>query len=168
MAIGLKKRNGLWSQQQQPQQRGFIANSSGSGAFGAVPGQGVSPSPVYILYKQPAQAELTGNAAPTSRQELPSASSLNPNQQYYWTQHQQQLPFVQNQTQNAAFVPAPVEIAVQPYKGVQMDAAPGVPTSGSVMKPSTQQQPQVTQVYEMSGTWDQNTYCDESTMAKTS
>jgi hypothetical protein len=158
IAIGFKKRNGLWSRQQQPQQpqqQGFIANGSGGATFGAAYGQGLPNPPAYIVYQQPAHAELTGNAAPASIPELPNARSPNLSQQYYWTQHQQHSPFVQNQTQNTAFVPAPVEVAAQPYMGVQMDVAPGVHSSGTATRLPIQQQPPVTQVYEVAGTLDQ-------------
>jgi len=149
-AIGFK-RNGLWSQQQPPQQQGIIANSSAGGAFTSMPGQGIPPSSAYVLYQQPTQAELTGHATSPWRPELSGASYPNPNQHYYWAQHQQQRPVVQNQTQNA------VEVAGEPYRWVPTDVAPGVPVSGSMGRLSPQQQLQVTQVYEVAGTLDQKT-----------
>jgi hypothetical protein len=154
IAIGSKRRNGLWSQQERSQQQEFIANGSGDGVFSDAHGRGVPPPSAYILYQQPAQAELRGSAA-ASRPELAGAGSPNLNQQYYWTQHQQHSLFVQNQTQNAVSVPTPVEVDAQPYGGVPMGVAPGIPAGGSVARLSTQQQPQVTRVYEVAGTWDQ-------------
>jgi hypothetical protein len=161
IAIGFKKRNGLWSQQQQQpqqqqlQQQGFIAYTGGGGGFGGGQGQGIPP-PEYILYQQPARAELTSSGSPAWRAGLTGASLTSSNQQHYWPQYQQQWPAVQNQAQNAVFVPAPVEVAAPQYRGVPIDAAHGVPTSGNVVGPWThQQQPQITQVYEVAGTPDQ-------------
>jgi hypothetical protein len=141
-AIGFKKK-GLWSQQQLSQQQGIVVDSSAGGAFSSVQGQGLPPSPAYVLYQQPAQAELTGHAPPPWRPELPGYP--NPNQQYYWAQYQQQGPVVQNQTQNA------VEVAGEPYGSLPTNFA----TSGRRLP--TQQHPQVTQLYEVAGTLDQKT-----------
>jgi hypothetical protein len=149
MAIGFKKRNGLWSQQQQTYQPGIMANNSGGEAFAAVPGQGISPSPAYILYQQPAQPELSGQTAPPWRPELPDTGSPNANQQYYWTQHQQQSSYVQNLTPNV------MEVADQPHRGLPGHVRPGAPFSGNILELSAQQQPQVTQVHEVAGTWNQ-------------
>ena len=157
IAIGFKRTNGLWSQQQpqqQPQQQEFIANTSGGGGFGGGQGQGVPP-PEYVLYQQPARAELNSSGSPAWGAELNGASPTSPNQQHYWSQYQQQWPAVQNQAQNAAFVPTPVEVPAQQYRGVPLGATHGIPTGGSVVGPWTQQQPQITQVYEVAGTPDQ-------------
>jgi hypothetical protein len=141
-AIGFKKK-GLWSQQQLPQQQGIAVDNSAGGAFSSVQGQGLPPSPAYVLYQQPAQAELSGHAPPPWRPELPGYP--NPNQQYYWAQYQQQGPVVQNQTQYA------VEVAGEPYGSLPTNLSPN---RGRL---PTQQEPQVTQLYEVPGTLDQKT-----------
>lgn len=125
--IGFKKRDGLWSQQQQiyvggPQQQHFYGGGQGQGVpTSQLTGTGFAnpsqqPAQAELIgsasltrrseltgagftnpSQQPAQAELIGNASLAWRSELTGADSPNSNQQYYWTQYQQQPPIVQNQ-----------------------------------------------------------------------
>jgi hypothetical protein len=152
IAIGFKKTNGLWpQQQQQPQQQGFIVNSSGGG-LGGRQGPGVPPSE-YVLYPQPARAELTSSSSPVWRAELTGASPTSTSRQCYWPQYQQQWPAGRNQAQNAVFVSTPVEVAAQEYRGLPMDPTYG---GGSAGGPWThQQQPQIARVCEVAGIPDQ-------------
>jgi hypothetical protein len=88
VVIGFKKRDGLWSQQQQLYGGGQgqgIPTSQPIGAGSDMPGQ------------QPAHPETIGGAFPTWRAELAGPNYINSTQQYYGPQYQQQPPIVQNQ-----------------------------------------------------------------------
>jgi hypothetical protein len=166
IAIGSKKLNGLWSQQQQLPQQGYRVENSGGKAFYGGQGPGVAPSPTYILYQQPNQAELMGSAAPTFRAELGNVGYPNPNQQYYVVQNQQQSPLAQNQMQNAGFVPVPMNAPTQQYRVAPMYVAPSIPGGDNFVRASThEQQPQVTQPNQVAGTLDQKAWCDEVKLA---
>ncbi len=89
IVIGSKKSNGLWSQGQ---------------VYGDFrPGQGISTSqPIGTgSYMQPTQPGIVIGISPPWRPELSGTTYINPTQQYYGTQYQQQLPIVQSQPPQA-------------------------------------------------------------------
>jgi hypothetical protein len=96
--IGFKKRDGLWSQQQQfygagPQQQQFYGVGQGQ-AFPTPQLSGAGSDKPSV---QAGQAELIGSTSPTWRAELTGTNYTNPTQQYYGTQYQQQPPIVRKQ-----------------------------------------------------------------------
>jgi hypothetical protein len=86
IVIGTKKINGLWSNQQQ------VYGNSGQG-------QGIPVSqPVGATsYMQPSQPGIVVGAPTAWRPESNGNNYINPSQQYYGTQYQQQQPVFQNQ-----------------------------------------------------------------------
>jgi hypothetical protein len=119
-SIGFRRKNGLWSQEQQPQHQGLVGNSSIGAGAAVAQGQGAPSSLVYILQQQPPQAAFINSAAPAwgTGQTVAGASHLG--QQNYLDQSQQQLPFVQDQMQDSASLPTAAGAVAQQYKTVPM------------------------------------------------